>query len=93
MTEEDRIMLHDFLGRRKDGIVGLFDTWQDLGDLKEKLLSNGDWHVFYYWQLERFKKNGFHLGYLTSSSVCELIMRPETCQLVADFLKDSHDPA
>jgi len=58
-----------------------FDTWQDLGDLKGKLVEKEEWKDFIPFAWHKF--NGLVMGSFT-----DWLLNPERfCQLVVDFLK------
>jgi len=65
-----------------------FTTWQDLGDVKEKLVEKGMWDRFEWFAYESFKPQ-----WKVSDFIAWLFRpvndqgEPHFCQLVADFLE------
>ena len=63
-----------------------FKSWQDLGDLKEKLIDKGGWADFYRWAILKTPKETEH--YVFSAW---LLNPGRFCQLVAIFISDSRE--
>ena len=117
MTEENRKLLTEFLGKKwheqlicldpendlwRECSCGLrywytahhnneysnhtFTTWQDLGDLKNKLVEFKKWDSFEFYAAYTIWAKDKE----TSLGFTEWLLSPERfCQLVADFLKES----
>ena len=95
MTDEDKKLLTEFLNEcwheYEDSLHCIkcggmddnrtFTTAQDMQDLKDKLVEKGKWESFYR---EIYRKSKFSWDCM----FIDWLWRPESCQLVADFLKE-----
>ena len=92
MTESDKKLLTEFLGEGADWNSykyerRTFDTWQDLGDLKEKLVELGRWDEFenYIWGKYYFEPSAIY-----KETWLNWLLNPARfCQLVADWRKEN----
>jgi hypothetical protein len=97
MKDEDKKLLTEFLGEcwhdEKSSGWGIgmnrpFTTWQDLGDLKEKLTQNMEFFgmgSFLDWVDDKFYSSFDGLG---DDNFIDWLLNPKRfCQLVADYLK------
>jgi len=64
-----------------------FTTGNDLLDLKDKMVEKVDWDEFFFWAQKYFVENVPHVKY-SWQMFTHWLLRPETCQLVADWLKE-----
>ena len=64
-----------------------FTTYEDLGKLKDKLVENGEWSIFFYFAMQAFAiEQGDRLeGY--DWEYAAWLFRPKSCGLVAEYLE------
>ncbi len=110
MTDTQRKMLTEWLGERWltnqeciDSYASnrCFDTWQDVGDCKDKLVEKGLWDDFLNWICRKVVGIGYYSDskspLLTVFGVTWLFRptdesgQPHFCRLVAEFLKALND--
>jgi len=66
-----------------------FTTWQDMGDLKKKIVEMGEWRIFYRWAYDYAGSNLLNEGYTYEDDFCNWLMNPERfCELVAKWWKE-----
>ena len=66
-----------------------FTSWQDLGDLKEKIVEMWEWRTFYRWAYDYAGSNLLNKGYTYEDDFCNWLMNPERfCELVAKWWKE-----
>lgn len=66
-----------------------FTSWQDLGDLKEKIVEMWEWRTFYRWAYDYAGSNLLNEGYTYEDDFCNWLMNPERfCELVAKWWKE-----
>ena len=75
--------------RRENHINRTFTSWQDLGDLKEKIVEMWEWRTFYRWAYDYAGSNLLNEGYTYEDDFCNWLMNPERfCELVAKWWKE-----
>jgi len=107
LTENDRKRLTEYLGkefynepRPKHALTIIpnrtFTTWQDFGDLKDRLEEKGEWKEFWFWvwDCEAIKWTDSDFGeVLMSGDSCLKLLEiaqdaPRFCGLVNEWLKE-----